>query len=100
MARADNSELEQLVESDYMMVEVNTPIVTLGDYQYVIHRPMVRSRKTLQFEHVPGGGFIDGETYRVIPRHDNSLVTAAVTDWTRGDPPFDHAAIVPAKDLY
>ena len=100
IARADNSELEQLVESDYMMVEVITPTMTLGDYQYVIDRPMARLRKPLRFEHVPEGGFIEGETYRIIPRHDNSLVTAAVSDWTRGDPPFDHAAIEPAEDLH
>ncbi|PRY65400.1 hypothetical protein B0I08_11032 [Glaciihabitans tibetensis] len=86
VATSDNTDLVQLVESGHMMVEIVTPHLTLGDCEYVIHRPMVRSRKAMQFEQMPEGGFVEGETYRVIPLEDNTIVTAAVVDWTRGDP--------------
>lgn len=88
-ARANNDELVKVVESGHVIVEVNVPLVHLGNSEYVIDRPMAQSRRSIRFENIPEGGFVEGETYRLVPDGDNSLVIAAVTDWKQGDPPFD-----------
>lgn len=96
-AQADNAELVSLVESGHVIAEVSLPHVVLGEYEFDIERPLVQTARSMRFERIPNGGFIEGEKYFLVPGADNTVVTAAMAGWKKGDPPFDFNVREPAE---
>lgn len=71
------------------IVQVETPVFTLGNRTYTIDHPLASTPHSVQLE--PG---VDpailrgGDSFRLIPGSDDAVTTAKIADWTPGSIQF------------
>ncbi|WP_247040407.1 hypothetical protein [Arthrobacter rhizosphaerae] len=71
------------------IVQVETPVFTLGNRTYTIDHPLASTTHSVQLE--SGGDpatLYPGDTIRLVPGADDSVTTAKVVDWTPGSIQF------------
>lgn len=72
------------------IVQVETPVFTLGNRTYMIDHPLASTTHSVQLE--PGvdpATLHSGDTFRLLPGTDDSVTTAKVVDWTPGSIQFN-----------
>jgi len=89
--------LPALMRGDRTPVVLEQPSFVLADRRYLIERPLVTTRRTYRID--PGidiEALKPGDTVRLEAGDDDTVVTAAVVDWTPGSIDFSNDPDAPA----
>ncbi|GAA4193355.1 hypothetical protein GCM10022219_15060 [Microbacterium oryzae] len=80
-------ELAMLMSGDFLPVMAEQPVISVGDRQYLIERPLVTSHRSIRVDpNFDSETVSPGVTISLVPGADDGVVTTALVDWSPDAP--------------